>query len=475
MTVVWLYWPLTKYFFFQDDFILLSMAGSVKNWWDVFRFSDVIFWRPLSVQIYFNLARSLFGLEPFWYHFISLVLHLINSLLVWKLVNKLSKNTSISWLSGFLFATSPIHFMSQIWIGEFPIILGQSLWLVGVLLAIKWLQSPIWRNSIWFFLIFSFGLMAHEMVLTLPLMLLVTVYVSRKIDNKREFIYRKILQLLLMGFPAVAYLLLRLFIFPVTATGQYELQINGEAAKSVWWYLLWMLNVPENITYQSLFPLRIRPEFVKHFPLRSLWWTLQPLILTLILGSSLLVKKFHDFTWNKKYIQLGLLWFGIGFSILLLALGHKYPFLLTFALPGFAILLSASIIAFIKNASRAKTYLILGSFIIMWLTSSWLTLRFTESTHWTAKEALIAEKLIFQVKQHPYISTSNIVIIPLGDDNQRQASLADQLGLQIMFNNPLIRTYYSEPDNLNPPECVGLETEELDDCIKSHLIVRIKG
>lgn len=475
-TTLLLYWPLTRYYFFQDDFILLDMGRSVTSIHTIFKFSDTIFWRPIGAQGYFAIASRLFGLYPFTFHVLSLGTHIVNALLIWMLVHKITESKSIGWLSGFLFATSPIHFMSLLWIGEYPILLGFLFCLLMLLSGWYWIKKSTWPLLATTAALYGIGLLTHEMVVLMPLVIIGFGFYFQKNDMKRFFFRRKhISQLALLFFPGIVYLIYRLFIFPIHISGSYgHLGLAG-SLKSLWWYLLWILNIPEELAYQSFFPLHIRLEFFRNFPIRSLVWTLQPILFIAAIFAMLSAKKVRQAIRTRKYVYVAFLWLFFGGALLLLALGHQYPFLLIFAFPGFAILLSSLCVAFEKYLGGARGYLFLGIILVVWFTSSWLNVRFTESHHWGVKEANIAEKLIVEARQSPGIATARIIVVPPGDDGQRKAALADQLGMRMMLNNPSIQTYYGDYPGLKPPECESLTGEKLISCMAAFIIVRIKG
>ena len=100
----WLYLPLTKYFFFQDDYILLNMANRMAKWQDAFAPSETIFWRPLALG-YFWLGQRVFGLDPYRFHLISLATHIFNALLVWLLVSRLTRQNQKGPVHPFLYKT----------------------------------------------------------------------------------------------------------------------------------------------------------------------------------------------------------------------------------------------------------------------------------------------------------------------------------------------------------------------------------
>lgn len=87
----------THYFFAQDDFTSLWIAGEAPK----------TFWRILSSFVYFRAAGSLFGLNPVAFHVASLLLHMANGALVFLLARAFSAGRMASLVAAILFVVHP--------------------------------------------------------------------------------------------------------------------------------------------------------------------------------------------------------------------------------------------------------------------------------------------------------------------------------------------------------------------------------
>lgn len=85
-------------------------------------------------------------LDPFGYHLINIFLHLINILLVYLLVLKISHNKLISFIAIILFAWHPMRVESVVWISERKDLLFALFSLLSLLLYIRYLKrySILW-------------------------------------------------------------------------------------------------------------------------------------------------------------------------------------------------------------------------------------------------------------------------------------------------------------------------------------------
>src|SRR3990167_6956461 len=93
MAVGILYFPIFKYGFFQDDFLhLINTQIPFTGLARFFTDNSAIYYRPLGLQLMYWWQQQAFGANPFYFHLVSLAIHLINTFLVYKLVARVTKN-----------------------------------------------------------------------------------------------------------------------------------------------------------------------------------------------------------------------------------------------------------------------------------------------------------------------------------------------------------------------------------------------
>jgi hypothetical protein len=128
-------------------------------------------WHPLT-WISHMLDVELFGLDPSGHHLTNLILHAVNSIL---LLFVLIAATQRLWASAFvaaLFAVHPLHVESVAWISERKDVLSTFFWMLAVLAYIRYARKPTIGRYMLVVLIFTLGLMAKPMLITLPFVLL---------------------------------------------------------------------------------------------------------------------------------------------------------------------------------------------------------------------------------------------------------------------------------------------------------------
>jgi tetratricopeptide (TPR) repeat protein len=136
----------------------------------------------LSLAIDFSLA----GLNPFVFHTTNLLLHIINTWLVYSFVKKLFDKDHIAIISMLLFGIHSIHVESVAWATERKDLLFSLFYLISLNLYLFYIKK---RNPVNYLLLISFfllSLFSKAMAVTLPLvLLLIDFHNGRKIFSQK--------------------------------------------------------------------------------------------------------------------------------------------------------------------------------------------------------------------------------------------------------------------------------------------------
>jgi len=132
-------------------------------------------WHPLT-WLSHMLDCELSGLDARGHHLTSALLHLVNTLLLFLLLTRL---TGLPWRSGFVaaaFAVHPLHVESVAWVAERKDVLSTAFWMLTTLAYVRYARGPSVKRYAAVALLFALGLMAKPMLVTLPLTLLLLDY-----------------------------------------------------------------------------------------------------------------------------------------------------------------------------------------------------------------------------------------------------------------------------------------------------------
>ncbi len=128
-------------------------------------------WHPLT-WLSHMLDCQFFGLNPLWPHLVNLLFHILNTLLLFAVLKRM---TGAVWCSGFVaaaFALHPLHVESVAWVAERKDVLSTLFWLLTMAAYVRYTEHPDVKRYLFVFLLFALGLMAKPMLVTLPFVLL---------------------------------------------------------------------------------------------------------------------------------------------------------------------------------------------------------------------------------------------------------------------------------------------------------------
>ena len=132
-------------------------------------------WIPLAWLTHI-LDYQVYGLNAGGHHFNSLLIHAVNSILLYLLLNRLTGALWRSALVAVLFAVHPLSVESVAWIAERKNILCTLFWILAIWAYSWYARSPVWKRYVVTLLIFGLGLLAKSMVVTMPFVLLLLDY-----------------------------------------------------------------------------------------------------------------------------------------------------------------------------------------------------------------------------------------------------------------------------------------------------------
>ncbi|MGD1153989.1 MAG: tetratricopeptide repeat protein [Syntrophales bacterium] len=128
-------------------------------------------WHPLT-WLSHMLDCQLFAANPAGHHLTNLFFHIINTLLLFLILKRM---TDFPWRSAFvaaLFAIHPLHIESVAWVAERKDVLSTLFFMLTIWAYVRYVEHPGIYRYLAILLFFALGLMSKPMLVTLPFVLL---------------------------------------------------------------------------------------------------------------------------------------------------------------------------------------------------------------------------------------------------------------------------------------------------------------
>ncbi len=175
------YLPATKAQFVWDDNRYLTENRALQSPHAL----RLIWFKPAAtIQYYpmiftsFWIERRLWGLKPFGYHFDNILLHAVNSLLLWILLRRW--NVAGAWLAAMIFALNPVNVESVAWISERKNVLSGIFFFLTFLAWDRFVERKKKSDYTATILLFVCALLSKASTCPLPIVLLLILWWRRK-------------------------------------------------------------------------------------------------------------------------------------------------------------------------------------------------------------------------------------------------------------------------------------------------------
>ena len=119
----------------------------------------------------FWLEHRLWGFDPVPFHLTNLLLHLLNTLLLWRLLRRFA--IPGAWVAAAVFAVHPVHVESVAWVIERKDVLSALFYLTAASAWLRFVETPRTRPYVLSLGLFTAGLLSKSIVVTLPAALLI--------------------------------------------------------------------------------------------------------------------------------------------------------------------------------------------------------------------------------------------------------------------------------------------------------------
>lgn len=136
---------------------------------------EPFYWHPIT-WLSHMVDCQLFGLNSGAHHYVNVVLHAVNVLLLFLLLNRATGAVWRSFLVAALFAVHPMNVETVAWAAERKSLLSALFSLVTIAAYGWYVKHPNWKRYLAVLAAFSLALMSKPMAVTLPLVLLLLDY-----------------------------------------------------------------------------------------------------------------------------------------------------------------------------------------------------------------------------------------------------------------------------------------------------------
>jgi len=171
--------------FLRDNVLIKSI--SLKNIGRMFSSFHSGLYKPILMLVY-AVEYHFFQLNPFIYHFNNLLLHMINVVIVFYLVQKISNDSIVSFLTALLFGIHPMHVESVAWVSDRKDLLSTFFILAALASYLRYIDK---RNSGAYLkvaFLFICSLLVKPTGVTFPFLLFALDYLkNRRIDKNAIF------------------------------------------------------------------------------------------------------------------------------------------------------------------------------------------------------------------------------------------------------------------------------------------------
>src|ERR1700688_822503 len=263
-------------------------------------------WHPITWLSHL-MDYELFKLRPWGHHLTSVILHVVNTILLFVFLRKTTGAFGRSFVVAALFGVHPLHVESVAWIAERKDVLSTTFWMLGMLSYGKWVgqvKSTGKRSSLHYavtIVVFGLGLMSKPMVVTFPLALLLLDYWPLGRFDTEHRGARHFLRLAFEKWP--------LFLLGIASAGAtYLVQQHGGAmeAKNYFPWVVRLTNIP--ISYCRYLGKIFCPVNLSPFYIHPRVWPVAEVLLATLFLAALSVAVFR-FRRSMPYLFLGWAWF----------------------------------------------------------------------------------------------------------------------------------------------------------------------
>ncbi len=181
------------------DNVFVKTGLSLENLKWAFQSTTMANWHPVTWLAH-QLDCHVYGLMPGAHHAVNLILHIVNSILVYRLAHKLTGKNLAALLTTLLFSIHPQKVEVVAWASEKKELLCFMFLMLSIMTFLKYQENKKKRDYVASIFLFALSLMSKPMSVTLPGMLFLFDLLKSFSQNKNQFAVKTFLDNLWRAF-----------------------------------------------------------------------------------------------------------------------------------------------------------------------------------------------------------------------------------------------------------------------------------
>src|SRR6188508_1794336 len=160
----------------DDVYVTSNLIIKAPDWEAIFTRPSAYNYHPLTMlTLAFNYAVS--AMDPFSYHLVNWLLHILNTALVFLFIYKISgRKIFVAAFASLIFGIHPMHMESVAWISERKDVLYACFFLLALLQYWNFLETGKRSKFLYCFIFFILSLLSKPAAIILPFVLLLLDY-----------------------------------------------------------------------------------------------------------------------------------------------------------------------------------------------------------------------------------------------------------------------------------------------------------
>jgi tetratricopeptide (TPR) repeat protein len=180
----------------ENPFVANGLTWTTVKW--AFTSVHASYWLPL-IWLSHALDIQLYGLNAGGHHVTNVLLHLVDTILLFALLHRITGAMGRSAFVAGLFAIHPLHVESVVWLTERKDVLSTLFLFLTIWMYVEYVHRPSRSRYLLALAFFTLGLLSKAMLVTLPFMLLlldvwplgrITITQWRLSPDQRVVLYR---------------------------------------------------------------------------------------------------------------------------------------------------------------------------------------------------------------------------------------------------------------------------------------------